>query len=159
MIPPRTTNSTAPIAGRMISPARLDTKKQCSAEPQWTGIRALSRYQDELIQYRAQAQTVRVKRDRARAEHRWGVWRNYRKIPSQNPMASSSKCEATRILRLPTEGAWAAMKNSLGNLGSCSSPRQLAAIVKNRLKRIQYRPALIDGFLAQTGLSIQPEPP
>jgi len=57
------------------------------------------------------------------------------------------------------EGAWANMKNSLGNLGSCSTPRQLAAIMKNRLKRIQYRPALIDGFLAQTGLSIQPEPP
>ena len=51
------------------------------------------------------------------------------------------------------------MKNSLGNLGSCSTPRQLATIMKNRLKRIQYRPALIDGFLAQTGLSIQPEPP
>ena len=34
-----------------------------------------------------------------------------------------------------------------------------AAIMKNRLKRIQYRPALIDGFLAQTGLNIQPEPP
>ena len=32
-------------------------------------------------------------------------------------------------------------------------------IMKNRLKRIQYRPALIDGFLAQTGLSIEPEPP
>ncbi len=57
------------------------------------------------------------------------------------------------------EGAWPAMKNSLGNLGSCSAPRQLAAIMKNRLKRIQYRPALIDGFLAQTGLSIEPEPP
>jgi len=51
------------------------------------------------------------------------------------------------------------MKNSLGNLGFCSSPRQLTAIVKNRLKRIQYRPALINGFLAQTGLSIEPEPP
>ena len=51
------------------------------------------------------------------------------------------------------------MKNSLANLGSCSTPRQLAAIVKNRLKSIQYRPALIDGFLAQAGLSIQPEPP
>ena len=50
----------------------------------------------------------------------------------------------------PVEGAWSNMKNSLGNLGSCSTPRQLAAIVKNRLKRIQYRPALIDGFLAQT---------
>ncbi len=51
------------------------------------------------------------------------------------------------------------MKNSLGNLGSCGTPRQLAAIVKNRLKRIQYRPALIDGFLAQTGLSLEPQPP
>ena len=51
------------------------------------------------------------------------------------------------------------MKNSLGNLGSCSKPGQLAAIMKNRLKRIQYRPGLIDGFLAQTGLTIEPEPP
>jgi hypothetical protein len=31
--------------------------------------------------------------------------------------------------------------------------------MKNRLKRIQYRAALIDGFLAPTGLSIEPEPP
>jgi len=59
----------------------------------------------------------------------------------------------------PVEGAWSTMKSSLGNLGSCSTPRQLAAIIKNRLKRIQYRPGLIDGFLAQTGLSLQPEPP
>jgi transposase len=58
----------------------------------------------------------------------------------------------------PVEGAWSNMKNSLGNLGSCSTPRRLAAIVKNRLKRIQYRPALIDGFLAQTGLSLEPQP-
>ena len=40
MIPPSTANSTAPSAGQMISPARLDTKKQCSTEPQWTAIRA-----------------------------------------------------------------------------------------------------------------------
>jgi putative transposase len=46
------------------------------------------------------------------------------------------------------------MKSSLGNLASCSTARQLAAIMKNRLKRIQYRPGLIDGFLAQTGLSL-----
>jgi len=51
------------------------------------------------------------------------------------------------------------MKNSLGNLGSCSTPHQLAAIIRNRLKRIQYWPTLIDGFLAQTGLSLEPEPP
>jgi hypothetical protein len=51
------------------------------------------------------------------------------------------------------------MKSSLGNLGSCGTPRQLAAIMKNRLKRIQYQPGLIDGFLAQTGLSLEPKPP
>jgi DDE superfamily endonuclease len=58
----------------------------------------------------------------------------------------------------PAEGAWANMKNGLGNLAA-SSVGQLAAIVRNRLKRIQYRPALIDGFLAQTGLTLKPQPP
>jgi DDE superfamily endonuclease len=56
------------------------------------------------------------------------------------------------------EGAWANMKNGLGNLAA-SNVDQLTAIIKNRLKIIQYRPALIDGFLAQTGLSLKPEPP
>ena len=56
------------------------------------------------------------------------------------------------------EGVWANMKNGLGNLAACTTD-QLAAIVRNRLKRIQYRPALINGFLAQTGLSLEPEPP
>ena len=58
----------------------------------------------------------------------------------------------------PAEGAWANMKNGLGNL-AVRDVDQLAAIVKNRLKRIQYRPALIDGFLAQTGLSLESQPP
>ncbi len=58
----------------------------------------------------------------------------------------------------PAEGVWANMKNGLGNLAA-SNVDLLAAIVKNRLKRIQYRPALIDGFLAQTGLTLEPEPP
>ena len=56
------------------------------------------------------------------------------------------------------EGAWANMKNGLGNLAA-RDVDQLAAIIKNRLKRIQYRPALIDGFLAQTGLTLEPQPP
>jgi hypothetical protein len=56
------------------------------------------------------------------------------------------------------EGAWAHMKNSLGNL-AVRDVSQLAAIIKNRLKSIQYRPALIEGFLAQTGLTLEPEPP
>ena len=58
----------------------------------------------------------------------------------------------------PAEGAWADMKNGLGNL-AVRDVDQLAAIMKNRLKRIQYRPALIDGFLAQTGLTFEPQPP
>ena len=37
--------------------------------------------------------------------------------------------------------------------------RQLAAMVKNRLKKIQYRPVLFDGFLARTGLTVVPQPP
>jgi putative transposase len=56
------------------------------------------------------------------------------------------------------EGLWASTKNGLGNLAACSLD-QLAAVIRTRLKRIQYRPALINGFLAQTGLSLEPEPP
>jgi transposase len=58
----------------------------------------------------------------------------------------------------PAEGVWANMKNGLGNLAA-PTVSDLAAIVKNRLKSIQYRPALIDGFLAQTGLTLEPNPP
>ena len=58
----------------------------------------------------------------------------------------------------PAEGAWVNMKNGLGNLAA-RNVDQLAAVVRNRLKRIQYRPQLIDGFLAQTGLSLEPQPP
>jgi transposase len=57
----------------------------------------------------------------------------------------------------PAEGAWANMKNGLGNLAA-RDVDQLAAVMKNRLKRIQYRPALIEAFLAQTGLNLEPQP-
>jgi hypothetical protein len=50
------------------------------------------------------------------------------------------------------------MKNGLGNLAAHGLDG-LVVVVKNRLKRIQYRPDLIDGFLAQTGLSFEDEPP
>lgn len=36
---------------------------------------------------------------------------------------------------------------------------ELVAVVKNRLKRIQYRPELIDAFVAHTGLELDPVPP
>lgn len=58
----------------------------------------------------------------------------------------------------PVEGVWANMKNGLGNLAARNIDH-LTAIVRNRLKRIQYRLDLINGFLAQTGLTIEAEPP
>ena len=58
----------------------------------------------------------------------------------------------------PAEGVWANMKNGLGNLAA-STVDQLAATMGNRLRRIQHRPVLISGFLAQTGLTLQPQPP
>jgi hypothetical protein len=60
------------IVGLSNHPA--DMLDDASRRRQAAGKRALSRYEDELIQYRARVQAVRVKRDSARAEHRWGVW-------------------------------------------------------------------------------------
>jgi DDE superfamily endonuclease len=56
------------------------------------------------------------------------------------------------------EGAWAVLKNGLGNLAVFHIDH-LAAIIKTRLRSIQHRPALLPGFLAQTGLTLEPEPP
>ena len=49
-------------------------------------------------------------------------------------------------------------ENRLGNLAA-HSVDHLATIIHNRLKRIQYRPDLIDGFLTQTGLTLNAQPP
>jgi len=49
-------------------------------------------------------------------------------------------------------------ENGLGNLAAADAG-QLTAIIKNRLKSIQYRPALIEAFLAQSVLSLEPQPP
>lgn len=51
----------------------------------------------------------------------------------------------------PAEGVWAHLKNSLGNLAPCSLD-ELSALARTRLKRMQYQPGLLDGFIAETGL-------
>lgn len=58
----------------------------------------------------------------------------------------------------PTEAVWSHLKRGIGNL-AVHGVDHLQAIVKNRLKRIQYRSDLIDGFLAHTGLSVEPGSP
>ncbi|MFJ9634699.1 transposase [Streptomyces sp. NPDC101175] len=55
----------------------------------------------------------------------------------------------------PVEGVWSQLKRSLANLTKHSLD-QLTALVKTRLQRMQYRPGLIDGLIAKTGLDLQP---
>lgn len=57
----------------------------------------------------------------------------------------------------PTEAVWSHVKRSLRNLAT-TGVDHLAAIVRNRLKRIQYRPDLLASFLAHTGLTLAHEP-
>jgi hypothetical protein len=53
----------------------------------------------------------------------------------------------------PAEGVWSVLKRSLANLTK-QGIDQLTALVKTRLKRMRYRPGLLDGFLAKTGLGL-----
>ena len=52
----------------------------------------------------------------------------------------------------PTENLWSNLRRGLTNLAA-GTVTDLACTAKNRLKRMQYRPGLVDGFLAATGLS------
>ena len=55
----------------------------------------------------------------------------------------------------PVEPVWAHLKRSLANLTK-HNLAELTALVKTRLKRMQYRPALLAGFLASIGLDLGP---
>jgi hypothetical protein len=55
----------------------------------------------------------------------------------------------------PTELVWSHLKRSLANLAK-RNLAQLTALVRTRLKRMQYRPGLLDGFLASTRLDLTP---
>jgi transposase len=53
----------------------------------------------------------------------------------------------------PVELVWSHLKRSLANLAK-RNLAQLTALVKTRLRRMQYRPGLLDGFLASAGLDL-----
>jgi putative transposase len=55
----------------------------------------------------------------------------------------------------PVEPVWSHLKRSLANLAK-RNLAELTALVKTRLRRIQYRPGLLEGFLASTGLDLTP---
>ncbi len=53
----------------------------------------------------------------------------------------------------PVEAVWSHLKRSLANLAK-RNIGQFTALVKTRLKRMQYRPGLLEGFLAKTDLDL-----
>jgi putative transposase len=55
----------------------------------------------------------------------------------------------------PVEPVWSHLKRSLPNLTK-HNLAELTALVKTRLKRMQYHPGLLTGFLASTGLDLGP---
>jgi putative transposase len=55
----------------------------------------------------------------------------------------------------PVEPVWSNLKRSLANLTKHDID-QLTALVRTRLRRMQYRPGLLEGFLAKTHLDLAP---
>jgi putative transposase len=57
--------------------------------------------------------------------------------------------------RLRAEAVWSHLRRSIANLTK-HNIGQLTALVKTRLRRMQYRPGLLEGFLAKTHLDLAP---
>jgi putative transposase len=55
----------------------------------------------------------------------------------------------------PVEPVWSHLKRSLANLAK-RNLSQLTDLVRTRLRRMQYRPGLLEGFLASTRLDLTP---
>jgi transposase len=55
----------------------------------------------------------------------------------------------------PVEAVWSNLKRSLANLIK-HDISQLTALLKTRLRQMQDKPGLLDGFLAKPGLDLTP---
>ena len=55
----------------------------------------------------------------------------------------------------PTEPVWSSLKRSLASLVK-HDITQLTVLVKTRLRQMQYRPDLLEGFLAKPGFGLAP---
>jgi hypothetical protein len=55
----------------------------------------------------------------------------------------------------PVEAVWSNLKRSLANLIK-HDISQLTALLKTRLRQMQYKPGLLEGFLAKPGLDLAP---
>ena len=55
----------------------------------------------------------------------------------------------------PVEPVWSNLKRSLANLTK-HNISQLTALIKTQLRQMQYRPGLLESFLAKPGLDLTP---
>ena len=55
-----------------------------------------------------------------------------------------------------TEGIWSLLKRGVPANLAVASFAHLVHVIRHGLKKIQYRPHLIDGCLTPTGLTIEP---
>lgn len=55
----------------------------------------------------------------------------------------------------PQEGIWSLLKRALADFAAADLAH-LTRVIKRKLKKIQYRPHLIDGCLPTTGLTLDP---
>lgn len=58
----------------------------------------------------------------------------------------------------PVEGIWSLLRRKLANT-AFADPDHLIGAVRRGLREIQYRPHLINGVLAETGLTLNSDPP
>ncbi|MEV1086128.1 transposase [Streptomyces sp. NPDC050211] len=56
----------------------------------------------------------------------------------------------------PVEGVWSLLRRGYTANVAFTSPDHLIRTVREGLRKIQYRPALLDGSLAETGLALRP---
>ncbi|MEU1472865.1 IS630 family transposase [Streptomyces sp. NPDC005761] len=77
--------------------------------------------------------------------------------PAEGRRKGFTEADYARLLDAAhqVEGVWSHLKRSLANRTQHSLD-QFTALVKTRLKRMQYRPGVIDGLAAKTGLDFQP---
>ncbi|MFD9125490.1 transposase [Kitasatospora sp. NPDC059571] len=64
-----------------------------------------------------------------------------------------STCLLTPDLN-PQKGIWSLVKREIGKLAAADLA-QITRAVKRRLKRIQYRPELVDGCITATGMTLE----
>jgi hypothetical protein len=101
---------------------------------------------------------------RSRLIYRLRTWRARKGEPKS--LQPNDCCVLLAVVHVPTyapdlnpvEGIWSTLKANLVNFTAIDLDH-LINTVRQQLKRIQDRPPLIDGYLTQTGLTLNPPGP